>query len=84
MLFKKVRGGGEVQIYKINPFKQNLGKARNFAQKDKGGGGQFIKEIPLNEISEKPEILVKKEKGGQLYKRNPFKRNLWKSQIFAH
>ena len=34
----------------------------------------FIKEIPLNEISEKLKILLKNVKGGQFSKRNPFKR----------
>ena len=34
----------------------------------------FIKEIPLNEISENLKILLKNVKGGQFSKRNPFKR----------
>ena len=33
----------------------------------------FIKEIPLNEISEKLKILLKNVRGGQFSKRNPFK-----------
>ena len=33
-LLKEVRG---VQFYKRNPFKQNFGRYKNFAQKEKGG-----------------------------------------------
>jgi len=36
-------------------------------------GANFTKEIPLHEISEKLQILLKKVKGGQFYKRNPSK-----------
>ena len=43
----------------------------------------FIKEIPLNEISEKLKILLKKVKGGQFSKRNPFKRKFLKISIFC-
>ena len=32
--------------------KQNIRKSLNLAKKIKGGGGNFTKEIPLNEISE--------------------------------
>ena len=46
-------------------------------------GVNFKKEIPLNEISEKLKILLKKSEGGQFYKRNPFKRIFWKYQNFA-
>ena len=38
-----------------------------------GGDVNFPKEIPLNEISEKLKILLKKVRGGQFSKRNPFK-----------
>ena len=52
------QGGFLGQFYKRNPFKRNLWKSQNFAQK-REGGVNFSKEIPLNEISENPKILLK-------------------------
>ena len=37
------------------------------------GDVNFLKEIPLNEISENLKILLKNVRGGQFSKRNPFK-----------
>ena len=48
-----------------------------------GGMSIFLKEIPLNEISEKLKILLKNVRGGQFSKRNPFKWNFRKLQNFA-
>ena len=50
----------------------------------KSEGGQILKKKYLkNKICENLEIVLKKWRGGQFYKRNPFKRNFWKYQNFA-
>ena len=48
-----------------------------------GGGVNFTKEIPLNEISENLKNVLKRVRGGQFYKRNPSKIFFRKPQKYA-
>ena len=59
------------QFYVRNPFKRNFWNSQ-FAQKNEGMV-DFTKEIPLNEISEKFQNLLKKVKGVNFTKEIPLK-----------
>ena len=69
-------------FFKRKSLTQNLQKSQNVAKNR--GEVNFTQEILLNEICENLKFLLKKVRGEQFYKGNPFKQNLRSSQIFLN
>ena len=60
---------GGSQFYERNPFERNFLKLKKISKccPKKWGGGNFTKEIPLNEILRKSQKYAQKSEGGQFF-----------------